>query len=256
MTVFWKSGDYTAAAVLNNGGTQFDENGNIIKQTDAPHMLCAPIGTRWATERKNIMEGYPGFRDYVNNSSNSGVWESATTESSFNLYEDNPSPLKYGTMDLDDCVYYDNIVPITVMEGTILSNWQAENKGGAPLDFGNWDNLIIQPEDLFSNAGLAVGDVIRFYCSKKADGDFGFKVYGGHWDKYVPINGWSFDGDGTMISNSAKAVFNANGYIEIPVTSDNINAFTSQDRWSSGGGAIILQGNNLKLEGISIIKAQ
>lgn len=109
VSVFWKAGDYTAAAILNNGGTQFDEEGNIIKQTDAPHMLCAPIGTRWATERKNIMEGYPGFRSYVNNSSNSGVWESATQESSFNLYEDNPTPLKYGTMDLDDCIYYDNI---------------------------------------------------------------------------------------------------------------------------------------------------
>ena len=109
VSVFWKAGDYTAAAILNKGETQFDEEGNIIKQTDAPHMLCTPIGTRWATERKNIMEGYPGFRSYVNNSSNSGVWESATQESTFNLYEDNPTPLKYGTMDLDDCIYYDNI---------------------------------------------------------------------------------------------------------------------------------------------------
>ena len=118
VTVFWKSNDYTAAAILNNGVTQFDEAGNIIKQNDAPHMLCAPIGTRWATERKNIMEGYPGFRSYVNNSSNSGVWESATQESSFNLYEDNPTPLKYGTMDLDKCIYYDNIEVIVEYEGT------------------------------------------------------------------------------------------------------------------------------------------
>lgn len=254
VSVFWKAGDYTAAAILNNGGTQFDEEGNIIKQTDAPHMLCAPIRTRWATERKNIMEGYPGFRSYVNNSSNSGVWESATQESSFNLYEDNPTPLKYGTMNLDDCIYYDNIETIIVMDGIVL-NWQTGSGNTAPVDLGtNFNaNVIITPENLFSNAGLAVGDVIRLYCSKKAEGDFNLKVYGGHWEKYVPINGWSYDGDGTISSSSAKEVFNTNGYIEIPITTDNIAAFTTISNW---GGAIILQGHNLNLEGISIKKAQ
>lgn len=129
VAAFWKSNDYTAAAILNNGESQFDEDGKIKKQTEAPHMLCAPIGTRWATERKNIMEGYPGFRAYVNSSSNSNVWGSATPESSFNLYEDNPSPLKYGSED-EGFVYYDNIEEITNYEGIVM--WQ----GSVPL--GNW----------------------------------------------------------------------------------------------------------------------
>jgi hypothetical protein len=123
VAVFWKSGDYTAATILNNGETQFDEAGKIIKQ-EAPHMLCAPIGTRWATECKNIMDGYPGFKSYVNNSSNSNVWESATDNSSFNLYEENPSPLKYGTMDEGD-VYYDNMEEISNYEGTVL--WEGSS---------------------------------------------------------------------------------------------------------------------------------
>lgn len=153
VSVFWKAGDYTAAAILNNGGTQFDEAGNIIQQTDAPHMLCAPIGTRWATERKNIMEGYPGFRSYVNNSSNSGVWESATQESSFNLYEDNPTPLKYGTMDLDDCIYYDNI---EVIEEVL---WN-EN----PVYFNSSSHDFYVP-----TVALNEGDVIRIYGGLTGD---------------------------------------------------------------------------------------
>ena len=128
VSVLWKSSDYQAAAVLNNGYTQFDENNNIIKQS-APHMLCAPIGTRWATERKNIMEGYPEFKSYVNNSSNSGVW--GTTDEDY-LYEDNFSPLKYGTMPLEDCVYYDNIEEIggaTIWNGTepLGNSWSVLN---------------------------------------------------------------------------------------------------------------------------------
>ena len=139
------------------------------------------------------------------------------------------------------------------MEGVILSNWQTDNGNTAPVDLGTYftSNIIITPSDLFSNANLAEGDVIRLYCTKKDD-NFNLKVFGGQWDKYISIDGWPYDGDGTVMSDSAKNVFNTNGYIEIPVTKDNIGAITH----SNGNGAIILQGHNLILEGISIIKAQ
>ena len=146
VSALWKSGDYTAAAILNNGTTQFDENGNIINQ-EAPHMLCAPIGTRWATERRNIMEGYPGFRSYVNNANNTSVWNSLTDATSYYLYEDNPSPLRYGNEDLPFW-YYDNIEE---NGGTTI--W----KGTEPLG-GSWSvlNLTI-PE-----GGVKEGQKIIF----------------------------------------------------------------------------------------------
>lgn len=174
VAAFWKSNDYTAAAILNNGETQFDEAGNIIKQTDAPHMLCAPIGTRWATERKNIMEGYPGFRDYVNNSDNDDVWGSATPESSFNLYEDNPSPLKYGSED-EGFVYYDNIEEIVEVEGTVI-----------------WDEGGTQPEiaaDKFANANA--GDKIRIYINYPANGYWHIVLIPGGWNQNIQASEWN-----------------------------------------------------------------
>ena len=152
VAAFWKSNDYTAAAILNKGETQFDEAGNIIKQTDAPHMLCALIGTRWATERKNIMEGYPAFRSYVNDKSyGENVWESATPESSFNLYEDNPSPLKYGSED-EGFVYYDNIEEITNYEGTVL--WRGSS------DVSLQETINLENTDVINSNG---GGKLRVY---------------------------------------------------------------------------------------------
>ena len=270
---YWVTGDVKVAALLNNRDThtyQKDDEGRLVVD-DAnqpkiiessapvvPHVLQAPIGTAWPQERVNIGfqdEGpYHYFPNYVQNYSEySGkVWKSNIDP--FYLYADNRSPLAYRDKS-PGYAYLTDIETIVEMEGVILSNWQTDNGNTAPVDLGtNFNaNVTITPENLFSNAGLAVGDVIRLYCSKKAEGDFNLKVYGGHWEKYVPINGWSFDGDGTISSSSAKEVFNTNGYIEIPITTDNIAAFTTISNW---GGAIILQGHNLNLEGISIKKAQ
>lgn len=271
---YWVTGDVKVAALLNNKEThtyQKDDEGRLVVDDETkqpiiiessapvvPHVLQAPIGTAWPQERVNIGfqdEGpYHYFPNYVQNYSEySGkVWKSNIDP--FYLYADNRSPLAYSDKSAG-YAYLTDIETSVEMEGVILSNWQTDNGNTAPVDLGtNFNaNVIITPENLFSNAGLAVGDVIRLYCSKKAEGDFNLKVYGGHWEKYVPINGWSYDGDGTISSSSAKEVFNTNGYIEIPITTDNIAAFTTISNW---GGAIILQGHNLNLEGISIKKAQ
>lgn len=224
VSVFWKAGDYTAAAILNNGGTQFDEAGNIIKQTDAPHMLCAPIGTRWATERKNIMEGYPGFRSYVNNSSNSGVWESATQESSFNLYEDNPTPLKYGTMDLDECIYYDNIVAVTNYEGTVIYN-----NGGAEANIDY---------DKFTNAHI--NDKIRVYVDSPTSGYWHVALVPGKWNSGAQASDWSPQ-NFTISYNPQPENFP--GYVEYTIATK-----AALDMVQSRG--LIIQSTNLNAGGI------
>lgn len=203
VAAFWKSNDYTAAAILNNGGTQFDEAGNIIKQTDAPHMLCAPIGTRWATERKNIMEGYPGFRDYVNNSemNESKVWKSATSESSFNLYEDNPSPLKYGSED-EGFVYYDNIEEI--IESLIPPIYLSSN---------NYSEAI--PASYFNN--VTDGMKLKIY------GHANVPEWGSESNIYIGIcNG----NTGALPDNSSVNLYSsmANGCITVTLTTGIINA--------------------------------
>lgn len=191
VAAFWKSNDYTAAAILNNGGTQFDEAGNIIQQTDAPHMLCAPIGTRWATERKNIMEGYPGFRSYVNSASNSNVWKSATPESSFNLYEDNPSPLKYGSEE-EGFIYYDNIEEIT--EGVI---WQ----GTAAL--GNWQylDLAIPQSGVNENQKM----IFTFTHTHDANNTGHLQVASPDWFYYLTYTSGILDETFSITLNSEQA---------------------------------------------------
>lgn len=272
--VLWTTDNVTVAARLNNRDThtyQKDDDGKlvvgedgepIIVSSDAPvvpHILQAPIGTAWPQERVNIGfkdEGpYHYFPNYVQNYAEykGKVWKSNIDP--FYLYADNRTPLAYSGKNAG----YAYLTDIELMiEGQLLEGWT--NQGAAaPVDLGtNFNtNVIIQPENLFSAAGLAAGDVIRLYCSKKADGDINLKVFGGHWEASVPITGWEVeygaDGKpgGTLISNAAKAVFNANGYIEIPVTSENIGNFTTISNW---GGCIILQGNNLTLEDITIKK--
>jgi hypothetical protein len=214
VAAFWKSNDYTAAAILNNGETQFDEDGNIIKQTDAPHMLCALIGTRWATERKNIMEGYPAFRSYVNDKSyGENVWESATPESSFNLYEDNPSPLKYGSED-EGFVYYDNIEEIFEVEGTPLRNESTTS--------GQFEVTFNQSASLLNNA--AETSKIRIYVTSPSTGYWHVNLCNKAWQNYS-IPDWN--NSSTKSYNNQPADFP--GYVEFSLTSTLKSAFITDN---------------------------
>lgn len=210
VAAFWKSNDYTAAAILNNGETQFDEDGNIIKQTDAPHMLCALIGTRWATERKNIMEGYPAFRSYVNDESyGENVWESATPESSFNLYEDNPSPLKYGSED-EGFVYYDNIEEI--IESLIPPVYLAN---------GAWSGII--PASYFYN--VTSGMKLKIYGQANIPSH-----YGSESDVYIGIyTGWN-----AALSDNLYSTM-VDGCITVTLTDDIIGACKNNNGLMLGG---------------------
>ena len=253
ITVYWNTnGAGRAAAVLAAGNVTTDENGNVIGMT-APHKIKVPLGTSWPAERRNIQEGYPDFPDYV-----STMEEPWDNKESFYLYEYNWNLLAHRDMDrTNNYFFYDSQEEI--LDEIFLHGWYNSEDYQYPVDLGdNFNkNVVIKPENLFYNGGLAAGDVIRLYCTKKnSGGDFSLKVFGGHWESTVPIAGWSQDywnGNtaGTMISEAAKTVFNNNGYIEIPVTNENVIIFT---KVTGDGSAIILQGKNLTLTGISIKK--
>ena len=279
--VEWTSSDNTpVAARLNNKDThtyKTDDEGKLIVGDDGelevlsseapvvPHILQAPIGTAWPQERVNIGlkdEGaYHDFPNYVKNYKDykDKVWESNVDP--FYLYGDNPTPLAYSN-NTKYPVGYDYLTDIAPMvEGQLLEGWTTSDNKNAPIDLGTNcnTNIEIKPVSLFKKAGLTEGDAIRLYCTKKADGDINLKVFGGQWNKTVPIDGWTVEyngneGAGTRISDAAKTIFNSNGYIDIPITSSNKSYFTYGD--SEWGSAIILQGHNLILEYITIIKGQ
>ena len=219
VTVFWKSADggYTAAAVLNNRAEIFDDNNNIIKQ-DAPHMLCAPIGTRWATERKNIMEGYPGFKEYVQKE-NENVWDSFNL---FNLYEDNPSPLKYGNKDIG-FVYYDNIETI-IWEGS---------KGFIYVPvITNIFNLLDSENLSLPEGGVKEGQKMTFTFTNSTN-----QSNPGYFNAQSNNNIWGITSyyDGTVTSKS----------ISITLTREQANKLSDQKK-------IKVWGSNLTLTSITI----
>lgn len=220
VSALWESSGYTAAAILNNGATQFNEDGSIIKQ-EAPHMLCAYIGTRWATERRNIMEGYRGFRDYVNDEDENynDVWESYTDESSYYLYEDNPSPLRYGNEDLNFC-YYDNIVT----EEIIWQNEQGES-------FNNrYDRFQT------NTMSFQVGNKIRIYGSGN---NANITLH------FVENNdSWRGDAFYNFMPNFQH------GYAEFTVTQDMVNNFNNNKR----NNWIGIWGNDITITAITVIR--
>lgn len=75
----------TGEYVLNEDGTPKEK---VIGVATAPHMIQVPLGTDWATERKNIEDGYPSFKSYVGNSA-VRFWNSKNEDSQFSLYEQN-----------------------------------------------------------------------------------------------------------------------------------------------------------------------
>lgn len=237
----------TTATVLGKGDI-------VNNKMSAPHKICVDIDTPWPGERRNISTAFTKFKDWVNDeNANMDAFTNTTYRVQDNLYNENWTS-QLTSMDEGDS-YYEQIE--IIYEGTVLNNWQTTDGKTAPVDLGSWANIFIGPVNLFQSAGLAEGDAIRFYCSKKYDGGFNFKVYGGRWET-VPISGWTLDyyqgkPAGYLISDSAKQIFNSDGYIDIPITEENIDAFT---KINEGNSAIIVQGENLMIDAISIIKAQ
>jgi len=144
--VIWSVDGMSVAANLNNARLveyEKDEEGNYVlgedgkpirkavNEANAPHMICVPLGTKWASERKNIEDGYPSFRTYVGSPS-TAFWNSATTESGYNLYEGNAETFKKanygdGTEELvpHEFCYYTDVQEVSSVEGDVL--WSGEH---------------------------------------------------------------------------------------------------------------------------------
>lgn len=204
VSVLWKSDNYQAAAILNNG---YDLSNGTFKNDNAPHMLCAPIGTRWATERKNIMDGYKNFKAYVNDQeANSDVWGTADEDY---LYEDNLSPLKYGTMPEEDCVYYDNIEEI--IESLIPPVYLAN---------GAWSGII--PASYFYN--------VTSKMKLKIYGQANIPDYGSADQIYIGI----YTGYNSPLSENLYSTM-ADGCITVSLTDDIIGACKNNNGLMLGG---------------------
>ena len=181
VNVIWTTDQFSVPATLNNARIieyekeadgityKLDENGDpIVINTgtaSAPHMICVPLGTPWATERVNIADCYDdgAFSDYVGD----GVtefWNQRTADSQFNLYEQNVTTFKKenygdGTEELEPgkFCYYTNVQEVkkTLVEKVVLY----ENSNGTSGE------IEVTDKDIWSKNNLSEGDAIRVYAT-------------------------------------------------------------------------------------------
>ena len=151
--VIWTTDQFSVPASLNNEtiveyqkdpetGKYILENGEPVRVNTgvakAPHMIQVPLGTEWATERKNIEDGYPSFKSYVGNSA-VGFWNSKNEDSQFSLYEQNVTTFdkaNYGDGKLElipqKFCYYTNVQEI-VSGLTITVNRHYADDAASPV---------------------------------------------------------------------------------------------------------------------------
>ena len=181
VNVIWTTDQFSVPATLNNARIieyekeadgityKLDENGDpIVINTgtaSAPHMICVPLGTPWATERVNIADCYDdgAFSDYVGD----GVtefWNQRTADSQFNLYEQNVTTFKKenygdGTEELEPgkFCYYTNVQEVkkTLVEKVVLY----DNPNGTSGE------IEVTDKDIWSKNNLSEGDAIRVYAT-------------------------------------------------------------------------------------------
>lgn len=178
--VIWTTDQFSVPASLNNktiveykknsetGEYELNDDGSpkVVNtgKAKAPHIICVP-GTAWPawpTERKNIEDGYPSFKEYVGNS-NVKFWKSTSDDSQFSLYEQNVVTFKKenygdGTKELEEGLcYYTNVEKVkkTLVEKAIL--YQDAN--------GTSSEIVVKDKNVWKNNNLSSGDVIRVYAT-------------------------------------------------------------------------------------------
>ncbi len=192
----------------------------------APHMICVPLGTPWPQERVAIGPekngptddcAFPDFANYVGNAS-LNPWDNINQGK---VYEWNPeiTPVsstineKYlekdttytGTIKTEYTVEVTQAIPTP--EGTVVYTGSHQFKDG-----GDGTDLIIQAND-FSNAGLAIGKL---------------RIYGvGYEGQHKDGTGWKLyiSGVGDWMTPSTNPELKSQGYIEIDITSNNLDIF-------------------------------
>ncbi len=194
------------------------------KYKAATLMFLVPLGTKWAKERVNFATGYPYFPDWVQKPQNVTWYENNIPKY---LYEPDPELPELVGLDEDDFnstsepnyisgseTYSKSKVSATSSmiypsnsEKTIYNYTQHEDPGYLCPEVGEEaeEYLTVTLSDA-DKASIAVDQVIR--------------IYG------VNIDGWKVTTN--IPGTESFESFSANGnYIEIPVTSSNINQIKS-----------------------------
>ena len=121
--------------------------------------------------------------------------------------------------------------------------WEGSRETGS---YAN--NLELGGEDDWVNNGLVVGDVVRVYFTAADPADWSMQLFTGHWSGMSMLfpdleNPNQFNQD-----RNPDAI--ANGYVAFEVTEEIFNLFTEKLWW---GSALIVQGKNLTVTGISFL---
>jgi hypothetical protein len=207
----------TEVQVLNN----YTELGKV------PHMIRVPIGTPWPQERIAVGPevgssntddcAFPKFAEYVGNryvdpwnEINEGKvyeWNPEITPVSSTINEKylEKDTTYTGTIKTEYTVEVTQAIPTP--EGTVVYTGPHQFKDG-----GDGTDLIIQAND-FSNAGLAIGKL---------------RIYGvGYEGQHKDGTGWKLyiSGVGDWMTPSTNPELKSQGYIEIDITSNNLDIF-------------------------------
>lgn len=118
--------------------------------------------------------------------------------------------------------------------------WQGSEQTG---DYAN--NLQLGGEDDWVNAGVVEGATVRIYFSAADWSEWSLQTFNGHWGAF-PVSP-----DGTNQFNQDNSPdAQTLGYVAFNVTPEVLAVLTDKQWW---GNAIILQGKNLTVTGVSLV---
>ena len=121
--------------------------------------------------------------------------------------------------------------------------WEGSRETGS---YAN--NLELGGEDDWVNNGLVVGDVVRVYFTAADPADWSMQLFTGHWSGMSMLFPDLENPNQFNQNRNPDAI--ANGYVAFEVTEEIFNLFTEKLWW---GSALIVQGKNLTVTGISFL---
>lgn len=179
-----------------------------------PHKICAPIGTVWPSERKNIKDTYPDFEAWATDRTTTSEFHNNPVDDNLYIGVNNGVPAGLPTTDaygreirtVNDGNIYTNYVWEEVKSQSTYSEtetdlWSSVSGYAYNHEGTGADNFLT----LFSTT-FSTNDYLRVYCTKQAD--TGWITF--HYDE----GGWK-----AIVSSGDQGVVYGNGYIDIPVNS-------------------------------------
>ena len=216
-----------------------------------PHKFCLPIGTRWPSERRNIVLAYPGFED----------WATGETEDNKNFYKSPVKSYLYSDAGCDAKLdltnsngveytlgYTEDIkISETTTETTEIETVVWANSGVQLNDWGDnhliYDDIFAKMDDTAPNNTYT----IRIYGTKvEGATDWGAQLLTGNWDHIVNVFG--------AVRNDDN--FYTKGYIEYRNISKDLVSHLKHDKGKDNGvdWSCDLQGKNFTATQISFVK--